>query len=302
MSMPGQRSVSLVLGSGGARGLAHIGVIEILEERGYRIESIAGCSIGALIGGIYAMGKLPVYKDWVCALERVDVLRLLDFSLGKAGLIKGDRLIEALRESIGDTLIEDLPCRFTAVATDLDARREVWLDRGQLFDAIRASIAVPTLFAPARRNGRSLVDGGLLNPVPIAPTLRDQTDLTIAVDTSGRRDPNLPKSPDRPPSGDGRRDSYREAVHRFVETMTARLANSLDWSKDSDQLGFFDVINRSFDVMQGAISRHKLAAHQPDLLIEIPRNVCQTYEYYRGEEIIAIGRRQASRAMDLFET
>ena len=295
-----KRSISLVLGSGGARGLAHIGVIEVLEEQDFDIQSIAGCSMGALVGGVYAMGKLQEYKDWVCALERTDVLRLLDFSFGSSGLIKGDRIIDVLRKVIGDQKIEDLPIAFTAVATDLEARREVWLGEGPLFDAIRASIAVPTVFTPSRLHGRTLVDGGLLNPVPIAPTLRDQTDLTFAVDLSGHRDPGLPLQPEEEERTDGELDQYRKAIHGFVSRLTDKIASSMK-SDEPTGLNLFEVVNRSFDVMQGTVSRLKLAAHNPDLVIEIPRNTCQTYEYYRAAQIIKIGRRQAERALQDFK-
>jgi NTE family protein len=174
-------SVSLVLGSGGARGLTHIGIIQWLEAQGYQIQSIAGCSMGALVGGIHAAGKLDRYRDWVCALRRTDVLRFLDLAFHPAGLIKGDRIMDRLREMVGEHQIERLPINFTAVATDIERQREVWITKGPLFDAIRASIAVPTLFTPHRYLGLTLLDGGLLNPVPIAPTFRDLTDLTIAV-------------------------------------------------------------------------------------------------------------------------
>ncbi|MGB5602030.1 MAG: patatin-like phospholipase family protein, partial [Gammaproteobacteria bacterium] len=181
-----KRTVSLVLGAGGARGYAHIGVIGWLQDHGFDIQSIAGSSMGALIGGIYAAGKLDTYTEWIRALEQTDVLQLLDLSFGSSGLFKGERIIQTLRDLIGDHNIEDLPLSFTAVATDLDAEKEVWLSKGPLFDALRASIAMPTLFTPFQYEGRRLVDGGLVNPVPIAPTLRDMTDLTIAVNLSGR--------------------------------------------------------------------------------------------------------------------
>jgi len=293
------KSLSLVLGSGGARGLGHIGVIEVLEERGYRIESIAGSSMGALIGGIYAMGKLEAYRDWVCALDRSDVLKLLDLSFGAPGLIKGDRIMEVLRELIGDRRIEDLPIAFTAVATDLDARREIWIDEGPLFDAIRASIAIPTLVTPAHYRGRTLVDGGLLNPVPIAPTLRDGTDLTFAVNLNGHRDPKLDEVAEDPPRPAGEVDKYRAAINGFVDKVTGKLADTLR-DDEPPELGLFEVLNRSLDMMQGAVSRLKLAAHHPDLLIEIPRNTCQTYEFYRAAHIIAVGRRQTERALREF--
>ncbi|HJX16111.1 MAG TPA: patatin-like phospholipase family protein, partial [Candidatus Deferrimicrobiaceae bacterium] len=170
------QTVSLVLGSGGARGLAHIGVIDCLTENGYEIRSIAGSSMGAMIGGIYAAGKLDVFTRWVLALQRLDVIRLLDLSFGSTGLFKGERVIDVLKELIGDRNIEDLPVPFTAVAMDIQNGKEVWLSRGPLFDAIRASIAIPTIFTPHTIEGRQLVDGGLVNPIPIAPTLRDRTD------------------------------------------------------------------------------------------------------------------------------
>src|SRR6266446_5429568 len=147
-------TVSLVLGSGGARGLAHIGVIQWLTENGYEIRSIAGSSMGALVGGIFAAGKLEAYADWVLALERIQVLRLLDPAFGRPGLFKGERIVGVLRELIGDLAIEDLPVSFTAVATDLESGEEVWLREGKLFDAIRASIAIPLIFTPFEYRGR----------------------------------------------------------------------------------------------------------------------------------------------------
>lgn len=178
-------TVSLVLGSGGARGLAHIGVIQCLIEQGYEVRSIAGSSIGALVGGIHAARKLEVYADWVSALERRQVLGLLDPTFGRNGLIKGDRIIGVLRELIGDCAIEDLPLSFTAVAADLETGEEVWLREGSLFDAIRASIATPLVFTPVQHGARTLFDGALVNPLPVSPTLDDATDLTIAVSLSG---------------------------------------------------------------------------------------------------------------------
>ncbi|WP_146907305.1 patatin-like phospholipase family protein [Arenimonas daejeonensis] len=174
-----------MLGAGGARGLAHIGVVQAIEARGYQIAGIAGASMGALVGGIYAAGRLEEYSEWARGLERGDVLRLLDFAFGFPGLIRGERVIGALRELVGDHLIEDLPIPYTAVATDLASQREVWLNRGKLFDAIRASIAIPMIFTPQLLDGRELVDGGLLAPVPIAATRQMRVDRVIAVDVNG---------------------------------------------------------------------------------------------------------------------
>jgi NTE family protein len=180
------KTVSLVLGSGGARGYAHIGVIEVLEEQGYQIKAVSGSSMGALVGGVYAAGKLPEFKEWVSAFSYLGFLKLLDFSLREPGAIRGDRLFKVVREMIGDIKIQDLPIEYTAVATDLISKKEIWFQRGNLTRAMRASVSIPSLFTPVSLKGMLLVDGGVLNPIPIIPTVSAHTDLTIAVDLAGR--------------------------------------------------------------------------------------------------------------------
>lgn len=287
------KRVSLVLGSGGARGLAHIGVIQCLEERGYRIESIAGASMGALVGGIHAAGELPTYRDWVCALSRTDVLRFLDFAFSAGGLFKGDRIMDTLREMVGDHNIEELPVAYTAVATDIDRQREVWISKGPLFDAIRASIAVPTVFTPHHYLGLTLVDGGLLNPVPIAPTFRDRTDLTIAVNLNGPD--KIPGRPER------RQDREPEALPK--DDLVSRIRLFLDGiggnlgQGEAADLGLFELVSRSIETMQNAITAVKLAAYAPDVVIEVPRDACGAHEFYRAREIIDLGYRLAQASM-----
>jgi NTE family protein len=282
--------VSLVLGSGGARGLAHIGIIRWLEEAGYRIDSIAGASMGALVGGIYAAGKLDSYRDWVCALRSTDVLRFLDLSFSVGGLFKGERIIDTLREMVGDHAIEDLPLAFTAVATDIDRQREVWITRGPLFDAIRASIAVPTIFTPYEYQGLTLVDGGLLNPVPIAPTFRDFTDLTIAVNLNGAPQPAA--RPGRPTARQVTETTEKDLRSRIQQFLDAITDNRSD-IHDRD-LGMFELVSRSFDIMQNAIAAMKLATYAPDIVIEVPRDACAAYEFYRARELIELGYRLAA--------
>jgi NTE family protein len=226
-------TISLALGSGGARGLAHIGVIRWLTESGYDIRSVAGSSMGALVGGIHATGRLDVYAEWVQTLERFQMVRLLDPAFGRMGLFKGDRIIGVLRELIGQFDIENLPISFTAVAEDLASGEEVWLREGDLFDAIRASIAAPGIFTPFEFGGRKLRDGALVNPVPIDPILDDRTAIRVAVSLNGPA--NL-------------------APSRFSEDRV------------------------------------------PDLTIEIPRNACGYHEFWRAEEMIAVGRECAARA------
>ncbi|MDT8420930.1 MAG: patatin-like phospholipase family protein [Desulfuromonadales bacterium] len=291
--MDAAKSISLVLGSGGARGMAHIGVIQVLEERGFAIRSISGSSIGALVGGIYAAGELDTYAKWVCALERLDVLRLLDLSFSGTALFKGERIINTLRELIGDQNIEDLPISYTAVATDLEKSREVWLSNGPLFDAIRASTAFPTVFSAFHLRGKKLVDGGLLNPIPIAPTLRDLTDCTIAVSLSGpSRSIQTP-----PPAPLGRREMnrYHKMVVEFVDSLQKKNHQVAD-----DEAGLFDVISKSLDAMQSTIASFKLAAYSPDIVIEIPKAICTIYEFERAKELIEVGRTEAERVLDGF--
>ena len=290
MSKQQQKSVSLVLGSGGARGLAHIGVIKWLEQNGYVIRSIAGSSMGALIGGIYASGKLDIYEHWVKALRKRDVMQLLDFAYSRAGLFSGDRIIKQLREMLGDTLIEDLPISFTAVATDLDAGREVWLTRGSLFDAIRASIAIPTIFTPTTYHGHLLVDGGLLNPVPIAPTLKDITDITVGVSLSGKEE-SLVAPEENHEEHKKIKNGYQSAIAEFIEDLRIRFTRE----EEETDVNVIELMSRSLEAMGHLITRFKLAAYNLDYLVEIPANACGIFEFHRADEMIKLGYARAEQ-------
>lgn len=297
-----KKTVSLVLGSGGARGLAHIGVIEWLDEQGYEIRSICGASMGALVGGIYAAGELDAYRHWVCALDRSDVLRLLDPTLGWTGIIKGKRVMDKLHELIGDRNIEDLSISFTAVASDVEAQREVWLSKGMLFDAIRASIAVPLVFTPHRINGRLLLDGGLLNPLPIAPTLRDDTDITIAVNLNGQPpmlDPRESDDSDNPVKLEQdvpqEEQAYSDRIKAFIGDLQERFTPG---KGDDPGWDYFDIFTLSMETMQNTISRIKSAAYSPDYTIVVPRDSARAFEFWRAREMIALGRDRAAAMLD----
>src|SRR5665811_1820445 len=194
--MVGKR-VALVLGSGGARGYAHIGAIDVLTERGYEIVAVAGSSMGALVGGLHAAGKLHDYTEWVTSLNQRDVLRLLDVSLNGPGVLRLERVLARMTEYLDVVLIEDLPIPYTAVASDLGARREVWFTSGPLETAIRASIAIPAMITPIMVNGRLLVDGGVLNPVPMEPVMGVDADFTLAINLSGEKNHRFGSSPTR---------------------------------------------------------------------------------------------------------
>jgi len=278
------KSVSLILGSGGARGLAHIGVIHWLEKNGFRIESISGCSMGALIGGIYAAGKLDEFESWVRAITKLDIIALLDISWSKSGLVKGDRIISTLIDLVGDIKIEDLPIRYTAVAADVNVEKEIWINSGRLFDAIRASISLPMFFTPHYYNGAHLIDGGVLNPVPIAPTFSDNTDITIAVNLAGK----LAGHPDKLDISDRQTEHANSALSDKINKYILQIKKEIELPQAIDW-GVYDIANQAFDAMQSTIARQKLAAYPPDRIIEIARNACGTFEFDRADEMIKLG-------------
>lgn len=315
-SEPRATRVALALGSGGARGYAHIGVIEVLLERGYEIVTIAGSSMGALVGGLYAAGTLPEYTEWARGLSQFDVFRLLDPSLSSPGAIKANKVFAKVSELLHGVLIEELPIPFTVVATDLFAGREVWFQSGPADRAIRASIAIPSVITPVMHNGRLLADGGLLNPVPIAPLAAANADATIAVSLGGERRgtslaPDHESAEPQPVEVWGERfrrmaaswldrDSIRAITSRFERDRSGAGEKLGDDEGDElpSGLGKVDVATTSLEVMQSVLTRYRLASYPPDVLITISRDACRSLDFHRAEQMIAIGRAAALEALD----
>ncbi len=310
---------TLALGSGGARGYAHIGVIEVLEERGVEIVTVAGSSMGALIGGLYAAGKLDGYTEWVRGLTQFDVLRLLDVSLTAPGMIRAERIFARMRELLDGALIEDLPVPFTAVATDLLARKAVWFQRGPVDAAVRASIAMPGVFTPVMLNGRVLVDGGLMDPVPIGPTASARADVTIAIDLGGERSGSQEGSPARETAearpveewGDRFRRGASNLLDRdVVRTLLSRFGGASSTGDDDARavddpldalpagLGRFDVMNQSLEAMQSVLTRYRLAGNPPDVLVTVPKDACRSLDFHRASDMIELGRELTVAALD----
>lgn len=287
-----KKTVSLVLGSGGARGHAHIGVIRALHEMGFEVRNISGCSMGSVIGGIYAADKLDTYTEWAFQLTRGDVVKLLDFSFSLRSIFKGERIFDVLRDLVGDRKIEELDKRFTAVATSLEDEEEVWLNSGSLFTAMRSSTAVPGVFSPVTLNGHTLVDGGLVNPLPIAPTLNDSTDLTIAVNLAGIDQDYTP--PDDVEKDGEEKNSYRDRIADFLSGLRD---DDAPGSSGSD-FDAADLLVKSIDIMQASIARFKLAAYAPDKTIDIPRNACSFFEFHRAEEMAELGYERARKVLE----
>lgn len=292
------KTVSLVLGSGGARGYAHIGVIDELLARGYEIVAIAGCSMGALVGGLYASGCLELYREWVLALRYQDVIRLLDISFRSSGLLSSSRVLEAMERMIGDRQIETLPIPYTAVATDLNARKEIWFQKGSLLHAIKASIAIPMLFKPVEYNGSLLVDGGVLNPIPVAPTISVHADLTIAVNLNADIPP-LQVSGDSDAAGKGKRvlgQWVRKIKNEGQEKVVESVERAMDPARG--RAGILGVAKQSLEVMQEVLMKHQMASYHADILIPIPAKQCRFYEFHRAVDLIKVGRLQAATWLD----
>src|SRR5579875_4166008 len=307
--------VALALGSGGARGYAHIGVINELQERGYDIVGIAGSSMGALVGGLQAAGKLDDFAEWAKSLTQRAILRLLDPSITAAGVLRAEKIIDAVRDILGAVTIEELQIPYTAVATDLITGKSVWLQRGPIDEAIRASIAIPGVIAPHVVDGRLLADGGILDPLPMAPIAAVNADLTIAVSLSGNETEAERETESRPAaewlnrmvrntSALFERPAARAVLSRFGAATPDAAAETEEVEEIPEEPklgGRFEVMNRTIDIAQAALARHTLAAYPPDLLIEVPRSACRSLEFHRAAEVIDIGRALASRTLDTLE-
>ncbi|PXX71624.1 NTE family protein [Nocardia tenerifensis] len=286
--MPTHKRVKLALGSGGARGYAHIGVLAELRERGYEVVGVAGSSMGALVGGLLAAGRLDEFTSWATTLGQFEVVRLLDPALAEPGVIRAAKVLGHLRDLLGTLRIEDLAIPYVAVATDLTAGRSVWFQSGDLDSAIRASIAIPGFITPVLVDGHVLVDGGVLDPLPVVATMAlGPGDLTIGVDLSAAPDPAYDRMPAR-----------TNRLGHWLRTPARRHARPDTEPHPLAGVGALDVAQRAIDLMLAALTRTHLAAHPPDLVIGVPLNVCGTMDFHRAEEMIAVGRALAATALD----
>lgn len=285
-----RKEVALVLSSGGARGYAHIGAIEELEERGYHIHSVVGCSMGALVGGLYATGHMPELKEWLLQMNRRKLFKLTDISMSLSHLVKGERIIQALNEIVPDCRIEGLPIPFRAIATDLRSHREVVFDRGSLYAAIRASISIPTYYSPLRTRTMVLVDGGIANPLPLNRAVREDGDLLVAVNASAPYDDAEEKKRRRARSIAAKgRSSMSEAIHRVLP------------SSDEETVNYYSVLNDTIHTQIQNLAKLSLRLTPPDVCINIPMNRYYGVGYDRAARIIAEGRELMRRALDEYE-
>ena len=263
------KNVALALASGGPRGFAYIGAIEVLQERGYRITSVAGASAGSLVGGIFAAGGLEAFKEWLYSMDAIKVMSLMDFGVSKNYLVKGERVMDAIRERVPEGNIEDLPIPFAAVATDLHTGEEVVFREGPLFEAIRASISIPSMFRPVKWRGCTLVDGGMVNTFPLNRVERTPGDILVGFNVNQ------------------------------IDAEGVRAGRVRERGEDN----FKTILQRSFGIMNGTIARMGIALCPPDILIDLPFDSYHgVYGYSHAREIVEVGRRLTTAALDRYES
>jgi NTE family protein len=268
--------------------LAHIGAIEELEAQGYKITSIAGCSMGALVGGVYAAGKLNEFREWMKTIDRKKMLSLIDFSLSLNHIVKGTRIIEAIMEFVPDVNIEDLPIPYCAVATDLKAGKEVLFNKGSLFQAIRASISLPSFYEPVQRDDMILIDGGVINPLPLNRVKRQAGDILVGIDVSGH---------DYKAQWD--EQQRLTAIQKSDASLKTKILDML--IPDNIDFNYYTVLSRASSLMirQNSILMAQLM--NPDILIDIQMNRYGTFDFDKSEKLIAIGRQKTLPAIDKYE-
>ncbi len=283
-----KKKIQLVLGSGGARGIAHIAVIEELEKTGHEIVEIVGCSMGAVIGGIYAAGQLPEYKDWLFSLDRNQVFDLTDFTFKKEGFVKGEKIFAKHREMTGDLNIEDFKIPFTAIAADVKEGKEVWFKKGDLYKALRASVSIPGVFVPVEHKNRLLVDGGILNPLPLNVMKKRDDATLIAVDLNSIGNPlieEIVKDEERSPKW------YEQLIPDNI------IQKTRFETKKGDSLSVFELMESTFILTQDRLKDLMIKVYPPDVLVNIPRKTCSTFEFWKAKYVYDCGAEAFRKAL-----
>jgi len=272
----------LVLSSGGSRGLAHIGVIHELVKQGFQITSVSGSSIGTVIGGLYAMGKLHEYTKWVSTFNKMDVWGFMDFTLTTNGLLKGERVFDKMKTFIPDMNIEDMPIPFAAVATDILHEKEVVFTKGSFYEAVRASVAIPAVFTPVKYNNTILVDGGILNPIPIEHVRRKNGDILIVVNLYGEKKVDIPNE----------KNIDNGYLNRLINPLLTLISTG-----DKSSKGYYSLLSSTTSAMIQKIAELNIEKHKPDLVINIPHDSASTFDFYKAKELIELGESAAKEAI-----
>jgi NTE family protein len=290
-----KKKIALVLSSGGARGIAHIGVIEELERSGYSITSIAGTSMGSVVGGMYALGKLNEYKEWLLHVTKMDIIKFLDLTIGHGGLVKGEKIVQVMEGFIGNASIENLPIPFSAVAVDIKRHQEVVFSSGSLMKAIRASISIPTVFLPVSYDHSLLVDGGVLNPLPLDVVKRLKGDLLVSVNVNSPVSFSISSDPVESVSHEQGYKNARENLNKRWSELINRGRKSSN--PKPMEMGMFDLISESINLMQNKLSAYSIERYKPDIIVNIPYKIATVYDFYKAETLIEAGREACRKTL-----
>ena len=304
------KNVALVLGSGGARGLAHIGAIEALEQRGYTITGIAGCSMGSIIAGMYAAGELPKAKEWFLSVDKQLILRMMDINLLSGNsLVKGQRIIKELEKVVPDRPMETLQIPCSIVATDMIRAEEVIFRSGSLFEAVRASISIPLFFQPVQLGQRLLIDGGILNPLPLHVVTRTEGDILVAMDISGK-DSMPVQDVYEPIDVEGKLNELKktgvpvpDALERQIRLLGKRVDSILEHrARDlGRKVSFVSVLDRMSDIQIQQNTLLSLRLTPPDVHAVMRQYAYNTFDFDKAEQIIADGYRIMNEALERYE-
>jgi len=270
------KNVALVLSSGGSKGLAHIGVINELERQGFNITSISGSSIGSVCGGLHAMGKLPEYTKWVKTLDKKSIWGLLDFTFSKNGLLKGDRVFNTMKTIIPDVNIEEMKIPFTAVATDIINEKSIAFNSGSFYDAIRASVAIPSIIKPVNYKDTILVDGGVLDPIPIEYVKRNKDDLLVVVNLYGKKCKT---------NNYIKKNKVTSKKNSYFDSLTTLISTG-----NKNSLGYISILNATTFAMVHKLAKFNIEKHKPDIVISIPTDVAKTFDFHLAEKLIKLGK------------
>lgn len=287
------KKIALVLSGGGARGIAHIGAIEELEEQGFEITSISGTSMGALVGGVYAAGTLQDYKKWIYTIDKMKIFHLVDFTFSSQGLIKGDRLFKKMKDFIQDQKIEDLKVNYAATATDIKNNKEIVFQKGSLLEAIRASIAIPTVFTPVVSNNSVLVDGGVMDNVPVKHVKRNKDDLLVIVYVNADIPVDKPKESKK--EKEKKKNIYLQKIKELQEHLPY-----LHPKNKNEKMGYFDLINKTMSIMTYQLAKNTINKSNPDILIQTSRHACGVFDFYKAEELVEMGRVAAKKSIETY--
>jgi NTE family protein len=289
-----KKKAALVLSGGGARGIAHIGAIEELEKQGFEITSLAGTSMGSLVAGVHALGKLKEFKEWMLTLDKMKVFNLVDFTFSTQGLVKGDRVLNRIQEFVSGRNIEELGIPYAAVAVDLMKKEEVVFRKGSIFEAIRASISIPSVLTPVKKGEALLVDGGVLNNIPVNHVQRTTGDLLIAVDVNA--DIPLRKMKGSMEESEEKKSVYLEKLEQFQHNLKKMLSGN-----EETKMGYFDLMTETISLMTATIARNNMEKEPPDILVEVSRQSAGTYDFFMAEELVERGRTAAREALKQFK-